>query len=249
MTSILATARTYSEALSFTSSTRQLVRIKARFDQGVDPSTGKGQMPLTELSTMVAELRIRLGEDLQDRVFFCITDPIRIQRFFKQCPDELFQDHLIFKDLNEVFDPEVLRRFPEATDDIAGACDCYLHYCATASVFHLMRVVEVGVLRLARLADIKDPKPSWGAILSKLDKYAYRTDHKDLPAPLQPHIDLIKKLLPKMHAIQHAWRNKVSHVEDKLIPTNAITDEMALEIFNAVQAFMRMLSTELPETI
>jgi hypothetical protein len=89
-------------------------------------------------------------------------------------------------------------------------------------------------------------KPSWGAVLSKLDKYAYRTEHKDLPVPLQPHIDLIKKLLPKMHAIQHAWRNKVSHVEDKLIPTNAITDDMALEIFNAVQAFMRMLAAELP---
>src|SRR5437016_11373181 len=145
---ILILARTYSEALSFTSSTRQLARIKARLNQGTDPSTGRGHIPLTELSTMVAELRTRLGEDLQDRVFFCIADPARIQKFFKPCPDKAFEGHLIFKELNEVFDPEALRRFPEATDDIADACDCYLHDCATASVFHLMRIVEVGILRL-----------------------------------------------------------------------------------------------------
>jgi hypothetical protein len=121
-----------------------------------------------------------------------------------------------------------------------------MHDCYTACVFHLMRIVECAVLRLAKLAEIKDPKPSWGAVLSKLDKYAFRTDYKDLPPAVQPHIGIIKKLLPAMHAIQHAWRNKVSHVEDKLIPADVFNETTALEVMNAVQVFMRMLAEELP---
>jgi len=245
--SILNLARTYSETLSFVSSTRQLARIRERFDQGaMNSPTGQGRIPLPELSNLVSELRIRIDEDLQDRVFFCLADPITIQKFFKKNPYEPDRGYLIFKDLSEVFDGKVLQQFPEATNDIAGACDCYMHDCYMACVFHLMRIVECAVLRLAKLAEIKDPKPSWGAVLGKLDKYAFRTDYKDLPPTVKPHIGIIKKLLPAMHAIQHAWRNKVSHVEDKLIPTDAFNETSALEVMNAVQAFMRMLAEELP---
>jgi hypothetical protein len=35
----------------------------------------------------------------------------------------------------------------------------------------------------------------------------------------------------------------------KLIPSDALNDDVALEIMKAVQAFMRMLAAELPETI
>jgi hypothetical protein len=154
---------------------------------------------------------------------------------------------LVFKDLEEIFDQKVLERFPEISDDVFDAAQCFIHYSSTACVFHLMRIVEVGVLKVARLADIQDPKPSWGAILSKLERLTQRTQYQDLPPSIQPHIGLIRKLLPKLHAIQHAWRNKVSHVENKLIPTDAINEEVATEVMSAVQAFMRMLASELPE--
>jgi hypothetical protein len=39
------------------------------------------------------------------------------------------------------------------------------------------------------------------------------------------------------------------HVEDKLIPSDALNDDVALEIMKAARAFMRMLAAELPETI
>jgi hypothetical protein len=43
--------------------------------------------------------------------------------------------------------------------------------------------------------------------------------------------------------------NPRGHVEDKLIPSDALNDDVALEIMKAVRAFMRMLAAELPETI
>jgi len=236
---ILIQAQNYSEILSLTSSTRQLARINARL--------AKAPISDAELAQLFTELRVRVGEDLHDRVFFCITDPIRIQRFFKAGTEADAQGFLIWRDVDEVFDPKVLERFPQTASDIAGACECFVFHCFPASVFHLMRIVECGVLAVARLADINDPKPSWGAVLGKLDKYAYRTEYKDLPVAVQPHVALIKTLLPTMHAIQHAWRNQtVIHVENKLIPTTLVDENVALEIMNAVQAFMRTLAVSLP---
>lgn len=236
----LLRAEAYSQGLSFLSTTRQIARIRNRFNQ--EPR----MVPHSELSVMIAELRVRISEDLQDRVFFAITDPIRIQKFFKRSTEEGTNGYLIWKELDEIFDPKVVERFPQTYDDLSQACECIVHSLPTACVFHLMRVVEIGVLKVARLADIQDPKPSWGSILNRLDKLAHRTEYKDLPPCVQPHIELVKKLLPKLHAIQHAWRNKVSHVEDKLIPTDSISGDDALEIMTAVQAFMRMLAAELP---
>jgi hypothetical protein len=241
---ILAGAKSFSEGLSFTNSTRQLERMYALLQN-------KPLIAHAEISAMIAELRIRIDEDLQDRVFFCVTNPIKVQRFFKRS-DGLGNTppgYLVWRNLDEVFDPAILQRFPGIGDDVVEVCQCFVHDCHTACVFHLMRVVEFGILKVAKLADIQDPKASWGAILDKLEKYAFKTKFAELPSKIQPHIGLIKNLLPKLHAIQHSWRNKITHVENKLIPTDAVDEDVALEIMNAVQAFMRMLAKELPQSI
>jgi hypothetical protein len=112
---ILNLARSYSETLNLVSSTRQLERIKERFDEGImNSQTGQGRIPLSELSNLVSELRTRIDEDLQDRVFFCLADPITIHKFFKKNSHEPHRGYLIFKDLSEIFDGRVLQRFPEA---------------------------------------------------------------------------------------------------------------------------------------
>lgn len=234
---IISKADVHTNVLSCISAARQLGRIRARLEQA--PISG------LELSAMFTELRVRVGEELEDRVFFCVSDPARIHRFFKRESQPPYAGCLVYKSSDEVFDPAVLDRFPEIEDDVAESCCCFVHHRFTGCVFHLMRIVECGVVQVGKLAGNTDPKPSWGSILSKLDKYAYRTEYKDLPATIQPNIESIKRVLPTLHAIQHAWRNKVTHVENRLIPTNGISEEIALEIMNAVQAFMRTLATEL----
>jgi hypothetical protein len=47
-----------------------------------------------------------------------------------------------------------------------------------------------------------------------------------------------------MHAVQHAWRNKVDHAT--LVPTERFGEEEAEEILVATQSFMRALASEFP---
>jgi hypothetical protein len=73
-----------------------------------------------------------------------------------------------------------------------------------------------------------------------------QAEYKDLPLAVQPHRELMKELIPKMQAIEHGWRNRMIHVENKLVPTDGIGPEIAAEVMNATKAFMRMLGEKLP---
>jgi hypothetical protein len=111
-----------------------------------------------------------------------------------------------------------------------------------------MRVVEIGVLKIARVAVISDSKPSLGAIFKKVEKLVLRTEYDALPAAVQPHIGLLKDMLPRLQAVQHAWRNKVTHVEDKLIPATAESnEEICWEVLITTRALMRKLAEDLPD--
>ena len=93
-----------------------------------------------------------------------------------------------------------------------------------------MRVVEHGVMELAPLAGIKDAKPSWGSVLSKVDQCAFKTEYKDLPDEVKPYRELLRELSPEMHAIQYAWRNRVMHIENKIVPVEPIDHPIARQI-------------------
>lgn len=211
-----------------------------------------GMMTSEQFSAMVIELRRRINEDLENVAFFCVTDPAVTIEFFKSVPSEEFtaMNVLEWKTVGELFGSEVTSRFTSALDDMEQAGKCFVLARYTACVFHLMRVVEIGVIKVAKLSGCQDPKPSWGSILTWVEKLVLRTKRQDLDSAVQPHIDLLGQLLPEMQAIQRAWRNKVSHVEDKLIPIDARIDgETANEVLVAVRVFMRRLAKTLPSSI
>ncbi len=62
-------------------------------------------------------------------------------------------------------------RFPSAKQDVANGVDCYACDHNTAAVFHMMRVAEVGLIRLAKELGVrlKKDKPlshaQWGEIV------------------------------------------------------------------------------------
>lgn len=240
---LMNSAQAMCRVLSFRSAAKQAERIMQRLRAG-DCTTD-------ELSSLVSEFHVRIHEDMQEIVFFCVNDQSKVNKFFRQQePHEVkngYIQELVFKSADQLFDSRIVARWGEATEDIEEACRCFAFDRFTACAFHLMRVVEIGVLKLGELAGIEDPKPSWGSILGKVERYALRTDYKDLPPALQPHIGLVRELLPEMQAIQRAWRNdKIAHLNDKLVPVKTITEEEALEIMGAVNAFMRTLAEKLP---
>jgi hypothetical protein len=223
---------------SFASAEKQVRHIE---ETGKDGKLIGGDVMAREL----AELRRRIVEDLEDHVYLCIPRETAF-RFFKRVKGT---HGLLPKVASELMDASIVNRFPSTSDDIELACRCLLCDSYTACVFHLMRIVEVGVLRVARLAGNSDPKPSWGSALGLVEKLVLRTKFQDLDPAIQPHRPLLEELLPQMQAIQRAWRNKIIHVGDKLIPIEPISESTASEILVTVEAFMRKLAASLPSDI
>lgn len=233
------------ETLDLVSAKKLIARMRA------ESAADKTGMSSQQFKYMVAELRIRIKEDLQDKVFLCVNQRSKIERFFVVTNEEEYMEPtdmgiLVPRYAHQLFHKSIVERMEEVSDDIVEACRCFVADRFTASVFHLMRIVEYGLLEVARLAGIEDHKPSWGAVLDKLERLANKTKHDELPDSVKPNIGLIRELLPRMHAIQHAWRNKMLHVENKLIPTDGVTEEIADDVMRSVEIFMKTLVSKLP---
>jgi len=152
------------ETLDLASAKKLIARMRA------ESAAGKTGMTCNEFKYMVTELRTRIKEDLQDKVFLCINERSKIDKFFAVTTGEEYAEPtqmgiLVPRMAYQLFHASIVQRFEETSDDIIEACRCFVADRFTASVFHLMRIVEYGLLEVARLAEINDPKPSWGAIL------------------------------------------------------------------------------------
>jgi hypothetical protein len=146
--------------------------------------------------------------------------------------------------ISDPFGPDISTKFPSARDDIEEAGKCLSFGRGTACVFHLMRVMEVGLRALGR--SLNDPNldpsrnPTWHSILKKCD------DEPSKPlgnrAPEWRDDDaFFSAAAAQLHAVKDAWRNPTMHIERKYLP-----DE-AEEVWNAVRAFMRQLARKLSE--
>lgn len=183
-------------------------------------------MPL-ELSKMFEELQNRSEDELNRQACFVLRpDKARLY-------DEV-----------KPFGEDVSVRFSNAILHIEEAVKCYATGRNTACVFHLMRVMEVGLRGLGKSLNNPnlDPKrnPTWEAILKPCDD--------ELKKPLKDRTDewrsdelFFSNATANLRAVKDAWRNPTLHVEINY------DEERALEIFNAVKAFMRHLATKVTE--
>jgi len=64
----------------------------------------------------------------------------------------------------------------------------------------------------------------------------------------QKHSKLLEQLLPLLLAIKSAWRDKISHVDNKVewLDTD-FSPQVAEEIMIATRGFMRRLAEDLPK--
>ncbi len=158
---------------------------------------------------------------------------------FKMIPDNRLK---YFDSPRVIFGESVVSKFPSAEYDIEEAGKCYAVGRETAAVFHLMRVMEVGLRSLAlTLKDERlDPKrnPSWESILKKCDEELAKP-LKDRSVEWRADEAFYSTATANLRAVKDAWRNPTMHVE------RTYNEDTALEVWNAVQAFMRHLSIKL----
>jgi hypothetical protein len=143
------------------------------------------------------------------------------------------------------WDP-VIDRFG-CSDDIEESGKCIALGRPTAAVFHLMKVVERGVLEMeVFLNRAPDPKAHFGSVVSKLEDLVQKGKFDQVPDHLRSYLSFMREVLPQLHAVKDAWRDKVSHVGNRIIPVEPFSEEKAMEVYNSTQSLMRKMASGLP---
>lgn len=168
-----------------------------------------------------------LTDELESYLFLCVEPALSV--YYNQ-PTKGWSD--------------CLQAFPSTELDVEEAAKCLALNRFTAVVFHLMRVMEIGLRVLGEtLNDPRlDPKtnPTWARILQRCQEeqakpLAQRSDEWRSSEAFYSGVSA------RLMAVKDAWRNPTMHVEI------TYTEETSMDVYNHVQAFMRHLATKLSE--
>jgi hypothetical protein len=192
---------------------------------------------------MVEQLRRRIQEDLEETVMYSL-EPSRVRMFYQKSTNGIMKGHLLRIPPEVLWGDEVCSNFKSAIGDMADASRCLAFGQGTASVFHIMRVMEIGLRALGKsLNNSKlDPKnnPSWDSILKKCDAELAKPYQQKSPE-WQKHDVFYGESIANLRAVKVAWRNPTMHVE------KSYDYDEALHVWTTSRAFMRQLASHVSE--
>lgn len=143
-----------------------------------------------------------------------------------------------------IFGSAVGNSFPSAMQDIAESGVCLALDRGTACVFHLMRVLEIGLAVLGAKFSVSLAHTNWGPAIEEIES-KIRDMHKDpawkaLPDCKQQQ-EFYAQAASHFGILKDAWRNYTMHVR------GVYTEEQAERIFENVKGFMQKLAERLSE--
>jgi hypothetical protein len=142
------------------------------------------------------------------------------------------------------FGKKVTDKFPSAHYDIMCSALALGTSLATASVFHLMRVMEIGLGTLGKVFGVSLAHTNWEPALAQIEsKIAnMRIDPawKSLP-DYREQQEYYSQAASHFRTVKDAWRNYTMHARAQY------KTEEAEQIFNAVKVFMQKLAERLSE--
>jgi hypothetical protein len=139
------------------------------------------------------------------------------------------------------------KKFPSVEEEAKEGVDCYALEHNTACVFHMVRVVEIGLRALAREREVKfSDKPlewaNWQPVLDQMESKA-KTATKGMPigAKKDAALAFYSGAIAQFHGFKDTFRNVTMHVRKRY-------DELdALRSINQVRDFMNGLSAKIGE--
>lgn len=165
------------------------------------------------IKEMLGEIDQRITDEMEDNLFMFIP-----------------QDRAVFYDSKELFGAEVNATFPELQFDIVEAGNCFASGRGTAAIFHLMRIMEVGVQKLGdTLGVVLVAEKNWQNILDEINK-------KISVLPKNPKRVELSQAAANLYAVKLAWRNEVMH------PKETYTLEEAENLIIQVRISVQQLS-------
>ena len=115
--------------------------------------------------------------------------------------------------------------FPTAAFEVEEAAKCIAFGRHTASVFHAMRMLEVGIRALAKRIGISDPtKPAeknWSFILKSINEKIEESWPKKTRIAGSEG-SAFEELYAHLDAVRNPWRNATMHVETIYAPHEAL---------------------------
>jgi len=201
------------------------------------------QVPeLSRMNGPIGRMLAMLADPVDPNVLHHKLDEMQLQLF-----DELnlLKLYLVPSWLADLYDnPQpfgeaVFDAFPSAILDSQNAAKCLALGQPTASMFHLMRVMERGLTAYAANLGISYA-PSWEAYIRQLNKeFDVEFDKKSKTwKKIEP---FHKQIMGDIIAIKIAWRNPTIHI------VNDYDENEATRSFAAVQGFMQRLATRIKE--
>jgi hypothetical protein len=191
--------------------------------------TDEGGFLWSRIAQLCDDIQSRLADELEETTILSLSEDER--RFFEP------KKPLFGADFESGFQTNGVFELDEAAKSLALGRP-------TACVFHLMRVMEIGIRSIHLSLGIPDPlKPAernWGFILKSIRA---GIDAKWPTTADKGHGDghLFDSLYASLDAVKNPWRNATMHVEGKK------TETEAEHIFVAVKAFMMRLAERCDE--
>ena len=180
-----------------------------------------------EIMNQLTELRRRITDEMQGQLFFFVPP-----------------EHAEFYGVQEPFGAEVVAAFPSTAFDIREAYNCYAFERPTASVFHLMRILEVSLVVLGKKFGLCFTHTNWGPAIEEIEK-KIREMHKDPLWTVMPdwkdQLEFYAQTISYLGITKEAWRNYTAHARGKF------TQEEAKVMLMNVKLFMRGVSQRLTE--
>ena len=143
-----------------------------------------------------------------------------------------------------VFGEPVDTAFPSAIYDIYESAMCLALARSSASVFHLMRVLEIGLTALGKVFGVSLAHTNWEPAIREIES-KIREMHKEPTWKALPDCkeqqEFYSKAASNFAIFKDAWRNHAMHVRGKY------TEDESEMIFLGVKSFMQKLAERLRE--
>jgi hypothetical protein len=181
-----------------------------------------------------------------------------IHQFARECIDRLIdeagsteffgltvRESQLFKRPREGWDVGI-GRFPGIVDDVVEVSRCFALSRYSAAVFHSVQIVEAGLIELGKFLKVNDPRSGWTAVSTALDAVVKKS-HKDRTRFEKKNFEFLEQMQGTVLALKNAWRNKISHVQGRLVVMSTeFSPEVSEEIMFATRAFIRRLAEGIP---
>jgi hypothetical protein len=193
--------------------------LSLAYVQRIEDSLQGEQPSMSRFSTWAETLQERIHDELKSELLFQIP-----------------RDKVRFYFYGERINPEILTAFPSCVGEFEAAGRCLAYGEPTATVFHLVRILDKGLRHVASSINFKYENSNWGGIARPIREliHSKAKDHSPEWAVLERFYSTV---LADITGLGKAHRNPVLHeLEEKY------TDGEAENLLVLVSGFMLHLA-------